>query len=433
MKARWTGFSILIIGVLLVVSSSNINWGKEHWKTVLQADAKGYYAYLPALFIYHDPNFGFFDAIERERYYDPNLFYDYRANHHGDLINKYYLGTALAQLPFFGVAHAYTIATEGPADGYSKSYSVAVNLAAITWVLIGLVCMGSFLRTYSIAPLWIAVTLVGFTFGTNLFYYAVIAPGMSHAYSFGLCSAFLLVGRKLLQKQEHKGILFLGLLLGIIVLIRPVNGIILFALPILADGELHWRTFPPLVKTHLPAIVGAAVLCVSVVSLQLVYYQIATGSPFVYSYGDEGFRWTDPHMLDILFSYRKGLFVYTPLLLFSLVGWPYLWRLSKTAAWAWSAFFILLTYVLSSWWNWWYGGSFGARPYVEYLGLFMLLFALALDRLMKSWRSVLLITAMLVVVLCQVQTYQMRYYQIHWENMDKAKYWEVFLRVDKLP
>jgi len=138
-------------------------------------------------------------------------------------------------------------------------------------------------------------------------------------------------------------------------------------------------------------------------------------------------------MLDILFSYRKGLFVYTPLLLFSLVGWPYLWRLSKTAAWAWSAFFILLTYVLSSWWNWWYGGSFGARPYVEYLGLFMLLFALALDRLMKSWRSVLLITAMLVVVLCQVQTYQMRYYQIHWENMDKAKYWEVFLRVDKLP
>jgi len=432
MKSRWAGFPILIIGVLLVACSSNINWGKEHWKTVLQADAKGYYAYLPALFIYQDPNFGFFDAIEREQYYDPNLFYDYRANHKGALINKYFLGTALAQLPFFGAAHAYTLATDGPADGYSKPYIVAVNLAAIAWVLIGLLCMASLLRTYSIAPVWITVTLLAFTFGTNLFYYAVIAPGMSHAYSFGLCSAFLLVGRRVLQRPERKHILLLGLLLGIIVLIRPVNGIILFALPILADRELRWRPLISLVKVHIPAIVGASILCVSVVSLQLVYYQIATDSLFVYSYGEEGFRWTDPHMLDILFSYRKGLFVYTPLLLLSLVGWAFLRRFSLTAAWAWPAFFILLTYVLSSWWNWWYGGSFGARPYVEYLGLFMLLFALALDRLKRPWRNVLLTAALFAVVLCQVQTYQMRYYQIHWENMDRAKYWDVFLRIDEI-
>jgi len=433
MRERWSGISILIIGVLLVVSSSNINWGKEHWRTVLQADAKGYYAYLPAFFIYNDPNFGFFDAIERERYYDPNLFYDYRANHNGALIDKYFLGTALAQLPFFGVAHAYALGTDASPDGYSKPYIVAVNLAAIAWVLVGLFCLGRLLRTYSIAPVWIAITLFVFTFGTNLFYYAVFAPGMSHAYCFGLCSAFLLLGRKVLQKPERKHILLLGLLLGFIVLIRPVNGIILFALPILADRELRWRSFLSLVKGLLPAIVGAAVACIAVVSLQLVYYSVATGSPFVYSYGEEGFRWSDPHMLDILFSYRKGLFVYTPLLLLALVGWPFLRRFSVTSACAWPAFFILLTYVLSSWWNWWYGGSFGARPYVEYLGLFMLLFALALDRLKKMWRRLLLIATVLVVVLCQIQTYQMRYYQIHWENMDKAQYWDVFLRVDEIP
>ena len=69
--------------------SSNLNWGKDHWKGILEADAKGYYAYLPAIFIYHDLNFGFFEKIEKEQYYDKNLYYDYTAGSNGKRINKY--------------------------------------------------------------------------------------------------------------------------------------------------------------------------------------------------------------------------------------------------------------------------------------------------------------------------------------------------------
>ena len=31
----------------------------------MESDAKGYYAYLPAVFVYEDLHFGFFDEIEK--------------------------------------------------------------------------------------------------------------------------------------------------------------------------------------------------------------------------------------------------------------------------------------------------------------------------------------------------------------------------------
>ena len=69
---------ILITGLVMTLVSNNFNWTKESWKHILEADAKGYYAYLPATFIYHDLNFGFFDEIEKEKYYNPNTYYYYR-------------------------------------------------------------------------------------------------------------------------------------------------------------------------------------------------------------------------------------------------------------------------------------------------------------------------------------------------------------------
>lgn len=427
---RWS--LVLILGVLLACSS-NINWGKEHWRTVLQADARGYHAYLPALILEHDPNFGSFDAIERERYYNPNLFYDFRSLVDGAYVNKYFIGTAVMQLPFFGIAHGYALITGAESDGWSKPYVVAVNLSAIAFVLLGLWCLARLLATYVVNDRAIAFTLIMFTFGSNLFYYAVVAPGMSHAYSFGLCCAFLLVGRELALSPSRERIIWLGILLGSIVLVRPVNGIILLALPILFDRRQQFQDVWQLMRST-PLIVGASMLaCIAIIGLQSGYYYAATGHWMVYSYGEEGFNWHDPHLADMLWSYRKGLFIYTPMTLLAGVGLRHLWQRSRSATIAWLAFFLLLTYVLSSWWNWWYGGSFGSRVYVEFLGLFALLFALAVAGLRQAWRRAFIATAIILVVFCQVQTYQARYYQIHWSDMDRERYWDTFLRIDQLP
>jgi hypothetical protein len=138
-------------------------------------------------------------------------------------------------------------------------------------------------------------------------------------------------------------------------------------------------------------------------------------------------------MFEILFSYKKGLFVYTPLLFISLLGGYFLWKKNKFEFFSLTAFLVIVTYVLSSWSNWWYGGSFSSRPFLEYIPYFSILLGLAISGIKNQlYKKAYVSMIIALVVLCQIQTYQYRYYQIHWEDMTKERYWDVFLRVDKL-
>jgi hypothetical protein len=429
MTGRWTRIAWAGCGIALVWASANINWGGEHWRTVLQADAKGYHAYLPALLLHHDPNLGFFEAIERGKYHNPDLAYDYRIAIDGRTLNRYFMGTALAQTPFFLAAHAVAHVTGHDADGFSKPYVVGVNIAAIAWVLLGLWCLARLLASFGVDDRWRAFTLAAFTFGTNLFYYTVVAPGMSHAYSFGAFAALLLLARRWEERPRAVMLPLLGAAFGLLVLIRPVNAVMLLALPIvLKDPGAALRQ----ALQHPTAVVPAVAVAGLIPALQFAYYKAATGLWLVYSYGEEHFAWSDPHFLDLLFSYRKGLFVYTPLLLGAFAGLPFWWRTARRQVLWWAGFLAGLTWLLGSWWNWWYGGSFGSRVYVEYLPLFAVPFALAQQGLGKRSRWAFLTIAVLLVLLCQAQTYQARYYIIHWEDMDRDRYWESVRRIGDL-
>ena len=85
-----------------------------------------------------------------------------------------------------------------------------------------------------------------------------------------------------------------------------------------------------------------------------------------------------------------------------------------------------LVFILSSWWSWWYGGSFGSRVLVEYLPVFGLLLALLLNRYKRFFLKIILV---MLIAFCQFQTYQYRYYLIHWEDMTREKYFNVFLKL----
>ena len=57
---RWkVDISVIVLFVIISITtlvSSNLNWGKNHWRGIIESDGKGYYAYLPAIFIYKDLN-----------------------------------------------------------------------------------------------------------------------------------------------------------------------------------------------------------------------------------------------------------------------------------------------------------------------------------------------------------------------------------------
>ena len=221
--------------------------------------------------------------------------------------------------------------------------------------------------------------------------------------------------------------------MGIIILIRPVNGIILFILPFLAQNKTQFNSGFKFLFIGKIKLVLAILIGLSIPFIQLVIYKLSTGSFFVYSYINEGFNFLDPHFFDILFSYKKGLFVYSPLLFISLWGGYYLKKKNKFEFYSLFFFLVLLTYVLSSWSNWWYGGSFSSRVFLEYIPLFAILMGVALQNFKNPiFKRVYVVLIIFMLIFCQVQTYQYRYQQIHWEDMTKEKYWDVFLRVDKL-
>ncbi len=425
-----TGLIILIMLTMTIVTS-NLNWNSRAESTIQESDSNGYYAYLPAVFIYHDLYFGFFDEMEGKKYRRPNYLSDFRFKAEDGKLNKFLCGTALAQLPFFAATHGYCLISGAEADGYSRPYSLMVTVAALFYLFLGLWCFNRLMVGLNVNNVARCVTLILITFGTQLFNYSVVEPGMSHVYSFGFVSLFGYASFRSIHESNVKWLFVMALSLGMIVLIRPINGVAVFAIPMLAGssealGAWFRRLFQNLWQ---PAL--ASLLFLSIVSVQVLYFQLACGQWWVDTYPGEGFNFTDPHFIDILFSYKKGLFVYTPAFLITVLAALWLWRKDSFKLLSFGLFFALITYFMSSWWNWWYGGSFSSRVYTEYIPLLFLPLALLLSDLKQKPHYALLGMLVFVVFLCQIQTYQYRYYIIHWENMDKAHYWQHFLQVKR--
>lgn len=419
-------FCIPIILLISLWTSSNLKWSEQRRKYTIISDGKGYYSYLPAALIYHDLNFGFFDTIESV-YYDEHTKYDYRAGETGKRIDKYFCGVAVMQLPFFLAGHGATLMSDEPADGYSKWYVIFTCLGALFWLLVGLIYLRKFLQAHGASEGQSAFILFVIYFGTNLFYYSIIEPTMSHLYSFSLVAIFLHYGKKWIDSDNKSAAVKCALAFGMIALVRPANILIGLWLIYEAGGVLKlWKAKRDLMRS-VPHTIAAVFAILFPFFIQMIVWKIQTGSWFYNSYGEEAFHFGQPHMIDFLFSYKKGLFVYTPLTFVALFGLISLWKKESGKAVIAVLFLIVVIYVLSCWWMWFYGGSFGSRVMVEYLPIFALLLYFLLSGIkLQAVRVSVLSLIVVLTLFCQFQTFQYRYFLIHWSEMTGEKYWEVF-------
>jgi hypothetical protein len=418
-----------LILAIVVISASNLHFGKQFYRGIILSDGKGYYAYLPAVFIYHDLHFQFFDAIE-VKYYDKNTWYDYRAEMGNICFDRYFAGTAVAMAPFFFIGHGLSYLFGKPMDGYSYYYAVMVNLAAIFYLFLFLLYLRKLLRLYGVSPPHQSLVLVSFAFGTNLFYYTNVEPSMSHVYSAAFITAFLYHARKYFLEPDQRRLLYGAGLLGMILLIRPQNVVVCLALPFMAGGLWPLAGGFLTALKRIKALLAGIAIIMAICSIQLILYKLETGHFWVYPYPGERFFWLEPEIGNILFSYYRGFFVYTPLAFISLGGLYYLWKQDRFRFWSFLLFFGILTYILSSWWSWSYGGCFGLRAYVEFYGLFALLAALVLEHSKPAFRNVYMVLMFLCIVVCQVQTFQYRHNYTYWNDMSAKRYWRVFMKIE---
>lgn len=120
-----------------------------------------------------------------------------------------------------------------------------------------------------------------------------------------------------------------------------------------------------LFKTHLPKVSLAVLIAGAVMFLQAAYWKYATGEWIVYSYEDQGFTWMPPHIEDVLWSARAGWLVYSPIMIFAIVGLFMLRKRLPTVFPTVLLYCLLALYITFAWDIWWYGGSLGQRAMVQ--------------------------------------------------------------------
>ena len=378
------------------------------WRSleVFDSDEGGYYAYLPAAFIYHDLGRADSLAIIQKAQLAPKWRYmGLMRLANGKVIPKYTLGVALGDLPWFAGAHLYAGLTGQPQDGFARPYQHIVMLAGLAYALLGLWVVRLLLRRY-FDDRTTAWALAGIALGTNYFVYATYDAGLAHAPLFMWQAAVLYCTARWYENWQPRFMLGIGLFLGLATLTRPTEA--LFGLvPLLwglDSGAAVWARLGQL-KQHASQLAAAAGIALAIISLQPLYWHAVSGHWLVYSYGDDGFDFLHPHVLEGLFSFRKGWLLYTPLAVLMLLG---IWPLRRYVRAAWQPTLLLLpvlVYVTFSWLQWWYGGGFSARPLVSVYPLLSLSLA-ALVASAGRWSVVLKTTIVLFISLNLWQTYQ---------------------------
>ena len=317
-----------------------------------------------------------------------------------------------------------------PMDGFSPPYQVALAFSGFFYALLGMLFLRKVLLGFFSEQVT-AFTLLCIGAGTNLSYYAIYEGAMSHAANFCLFSLFIFLTLKWHEKRSFIITLLLGLCFTLITLVRASNMVILI-LPLLY-GITNRKTF--LDKVHFlkgqrKNIIIVSGICFLLFIPQLLYWKFVSGHYFFYSYGEETFYFSRPHIINGFFSYRKGWLLYTPMMAFGLLGLFFLRKRTPFLFVPISVFVVLNSWIVLSWWCWWYGGSFGMRSFVESYALLAIPFACFVELAFRKWWSMQLIITPVVffIMLNNFQSDQARNNLIHYDSMSKGLYWKVFLR-----
>ena len=410
------------------------NDGAPGWKHIVTSDGRGYYAYLPALFI--DGDLTFRPVVEREGkllgypHYRPG----YLVNSGDRTVNKYFAGEALLLLPFFLAGAAATAIAGTPMDGYSFFFQLFTGLGALFYTIAGLWFLRRLLRREGVPDAVSAVILVALLAGTNLLYYALWQPTMSHLYSFCAVNGFMWFTAETLRQPTRGRFALAATFFAVVCLIRPVNGVVLLLIPFLAkEPKTIARSFTAVLRDRLTLIAGL-IPAAAILFIQPLLWRLQTGHWIVWSYAGEGFRFGSPEVYEVLFGFRKGLLPYAPLLALFLTGLVPLFIRSRTRFFSLLLFFAAAIYVTASWWNWYYGDGLGLRAFIDYYGVFALtagFLPLAFPRLNRKVASILLaLLAAPFILFNLVLTWQYTHGLIHPNSMNAGKYRYIFMKTD---
>lgn len=416
-------YAFVVISIAALISFIFfVNWGNIPHP--FKNDINQYYSYLNALFIEHDLNFksnvnGYWLIETPAHHFVPKVTY----------------GMALFYSPFYLLAK---LLSDVNSTGYESVYAWFVHFGCIIYILIGLWFTRKTLLFW-FNEMVTTITLLLLFFGTNLFYYTVSESESVHGILFFLISIFLYNVIKWHQTGSKINFLLLSIFAGFICLIRPTECLVLLfplLIGITSIKDIHIK-MNEIMKLKWTFILGVFLFILPVVP-QLIYWKIQSGSYLFFSYGNsEGFFWKDPQIINVFFGFRKGLFVYTPIMLFSMFGFIILYKKNKALFYPVLLYFLINSYLICTWWDWSFGGSFGMRAFIHCFAILIIPFTYFVNWIISLYKKTILKTIVVWVVgfmsvfFCGLNVLQSNLYKhgiIDFDGMTKEAYWYTFLK-----
>jgi hypothetical protein len=366
------------VGLLL-----GIAWARAPFRGLPEAlfvcDGFGYYMYLPSIVI--DGDLDFANEIAAHPGQLDHTFYQV-VPATGLPANPFPVGCAVIWAPVFLLAHLFWsvlhyLGLPVRLDGYGWGYELPVYVASFSFGLLGVWYLHRLLR-----ELWggqVASWATGYVvLASATAAYLWFEPDMSHIVSMTVIAMLTYYLHRAYRENIRRWTYWawLGLLMGLVILLRPPNGLVGVAvLWVGAHIFLADRSWRALLQRDFLQSLAACVLVTAICLVpQLLVWKILFGSYLAMPTGTTYSRihWTTPHLWSFLFSTNHGLFSWTPMILIAVVGLLLGLRYGPPALKFMLPVLVLSVYFNSAMPNWWSDSSFGQRRMVDFTVLFAL-------------------------------------------------------------
>ena len=423
-----TALVLILIVVILNILNAPLN--------ALSWDVFGYYLYLPVTFLFSDPGMKDVSVIYEilEKYNNSATFYQASQLPSGNWVIYYTMGLAVLYAPFFFTGHIIALLSNFPSDGFSLPYQYSVWIGGIIYTAIGIIILRKILLTCFNDKICVAILIV-IVLGTNyLFNTSVHGQNLnSQNFLFTLYTFIIWFTIRWHRSHHVRHAVLLAVSCGMAILIRP-SEVVCLIIPVLW-GVRNSKTAIEkieLLKKKWHQVLLFFILMIIIGFLQFSYWKAITGKFIYNSYGVNagvGFEFFKPYTLKVLFSFRKGWLIYSPVMIFSLIGFIFLYNKNRNVFYAILLYFLFNLYIVSSWSCWWYAECFGQRaliPSYTILALPLGYFFACLNN-KKFYIKVLTVSLVcLFTGLNLFQSWQMSHGIIHGSRMTKDYYFAVF-------
>lgn len=389
---------LILIGIFIISLSILQPW--------VRGDGIHYYAYIRSLVIDGDLRFEneFKDAVEFNKFSPPVLrgIKEYKPTRSigvaetllpltktGYTSNQAPVGAPLLWSPFFLLAHLLVIILNRvgigiPADGYSFPYIFLVSFGSCLYGFIGLIlgykiCRRYFsdaVSLYATVSIWWASSMPAYMHGH---------PLLSHTSSVFAVALLLFFYLKTREGESLAEWTMLGLIAGLAMIVRIQDGLFLL-IPVAELLRQYYSAIKYRMTSGVLKIVSKNILFLTGFLLGIlpqlivgkVIYGVYTLDFYRATQKEFAFNWFSPPIFQVLFSSWHGLFSWTPILFFAMIGLYCFFKKDKAFSVILSVIFLLQLYVISGSYSkitgvyLWQYSSFGGRMFLSCTPIFIL-------------------------------------------------------------